>query len=245
MALVYNQLNKSIADITGPSGWYGVRAAGRTIPVYVDQDYDGGGWVCVLANRGSTGGMNNLNYQQAVNECHFRTEPSTNNSSNTRLDGPKNGTTTLSDVNIWVGLKFWEALAGRATAGKVTVVQFVASTNGTPLSGTHTKRWRWQFDNFNTSTWAFQNVTSVGGEGGTTDSPGMYNYHAVNGYSLTTHDNDQDLNAGNCATYYNNNPFWYGSCWSGNYFAGGSYADRPYWVGSSADNHQYGAVYIK
>lgn len=244
MALVYNQLNKSVADITGPSGWYGVRAAGRTIPVYINQDYDGGGWVCVMANRGYTGGMNNIKQDQAINEVNFRTEPSVNDSTNTRLDGPKNGTTNLTDTNIWVGLKFWADLAGRATANKITVVQFVASTNGTELSGTHTKRWRWQFDSFNTSTWAFQNVSSVGGEAGTTDTPGFYS-HASGGYGLTTYDLDRDNNGGNCSTYYNNNPWWYSSCWTGNYFAGGSYQDRSYWVGSGTDHHQYGAVYIK
>lgn len=244
MALVYNQLNKSIADITGPSGWYGVRAAGKTIPVYVNQDYDGGGWVCVLANRGYTAGMNNLTQEKAINEINFRSEPSSNDSTNTHFPGPKNGVTSLADVNIWVGLKFWASLAGRATSNKITVVQFVASSNGTALNGTHTKRWRWQFDGFNESTWAFQNVSSIGGEGGTTDTPGMYS-HASGGYGLTTYDLDRDTNGGNCSTYYNNNPWWYSSCWTGNYFAGGSYQDAPYWVSSSTDYHQYGAVYIK
>ena len=64
--------------------------------------------------------------------------------------------------------------------------------------------------------------------------------------NLSTFDSDQDDNSGNCSTYYNNNPWFYGSCWSGNYFAGGGHVDGPYWNGSSnGDHHAYGAVYKK
>jgi len=63
---------------------------------------------------------------------------------------------------------------------------------------------------------------------------------------LTTYDNDQDAyGSGNCSTFYNNNPWWYGACWSGNYFAGNGYQDAPYWDSSTTDYHQYGAIYIK
>jgi hypothetical protein len=63
-------------------------------------------------------------------------------------------------------------------------------------------------------------VTAISDETGT-GSPGFYSYHAANGFSLTTYDNDQDVYGANCSNLYNNNPFWYGACWSGNYFAGG------------------------
>ena len=55
---VYN----SVSEITGPSGWYNIRVNNKHVFVYVNQVYDGGGWVMVLANRINTGGMNNLSY---------------------------------------------------------------------------------------------------------------------------------------------------------------------------------------
>ena len=229
------------ATITGPSGWYNLLIGGERVHTYVNQEYDEGGWVCVLANRGSTGGMNNLTYSNAVNTCNYRTGGS-DKGSNTVVP-PAKGFGALSNYNIWIGLKYWSALAGRVTADKITVVQFVHTTNGRGLHETHTKRYRWRFNSF-TGTYAHSGATGIADETGT-GSPGYLNYHAANGFSLTTYDNDQDSNGGNCSTYYGNNPFWYGSCWSGNYFAGGGYADRPYWNSSGEDNHQYGAVYIK
>lgn len=238
----HNRLNKTASDITDDSGWYGVRAAGRTIPVYIDQEYDGGGWVCVMANRAQTGGMNKLKHFQAINECHFRTGASNTTGSNVRLDGPKKGKTQLADINLWVGLKFWADLAGRDTPDKITVVQFVAEENGAALSSSHTKRWRWQFDGF-TEDYGFDNAVSVGGEADTTDAPGMFSYHAQNSYAFSTFDTEQDINY---SALYNNNPFWYSGGWSGNYFAGGDHhLDKPYWLGSGDDHHQYGAIYIK
>jgi hypothetical protein len=123
-------------------------------------------------------------------------------------------------------------------------VQYVSGTNGTALNGSHTKRYRWRFNNF-TATYGFSGAEAVSDET-STGAPGFYSYHAANGFSLTTFDNDQDVYGQNCSTLYGNNPFWYGSCWSGNYFGGGSgYVDAPYWDSSGGDYHQYGAVYIK
>ena len=235
MAVSYNGYYEKVSDIKGPSGWYWLKSPLGPIQVYVNQEYDGGGWVMVMANCGGTGGMNNLTYNDAINNCNFR-------SSNSVVPmGSKLG--SLANYNIFIGTKFWSYLSGRHTTGKTMVVQFVAGTNGTPLNGSHNKRYRWRYDNFNSS-FGFVGATGISDETGT-GSPGFYSYHAANSYSLTTYDKDLDRNGGNCSSYYNNNPWWYGSCWSGNYFAGGGYQDRPYWTGSSGDHHQYGAVYIK
>jgi hypothetical protein len=235
------EVYSSAFDITGPSGFYAINTPVGPVVSYVDQDYDGGGWVQVLSNTAYTGGMNNLNYFDAVNTCNYR-NPGTNNGTNTPR-GPR-GLTGVSGYNSWIGLKYWQYLAGRVTSGKVMVVQFV-STSPVALgsTGSQTKRYRWRFDNFN-STYGFVGATGISDETGT-GAPGFLNYHAANGFGLTTYDNDQDPNGGNCSTYYNNNPFWYGSCWSGNYFAGGGYQDAPYWDSSGPDYHNYGAVYIK
>lgn len=243
MAVNFNGVYSNVSEIDGPSGWYWINTEAGPCHTYVNQEYDGGGWCLVLANRSYTAGMSNLNYVDATTKCNFRTG-GTNNVSNTVVPaGSKLG--ALSNYNVFIAPVFWPLLAGRVTTGKVTVVQFVSGTNGTALSetGSHNKRYRWRFDSFN-SRWGMSGVTAISDETGT-GSPGFYSYHAANGFSLTTYDLDQDPNGGNCATYYNNNPWWYGSCWSGNYFAGGGYADRPYWDGSGGDNYQYGAVYIK
>jgi hypothetical protein len=76
----------------------------------------------------------------------------------------------------------------------------------------------------------------------------MYTYHALNGFSWTTGDMDQDVAGSNCANSYGNNPFWYGACWDGNMYGGGnsgSHADGPHWSGSTSDNHAYMAVYLR
>jgi len=241
MATLYGGYT-NVSQITGPSGWYSIKVGNDDVFTYVNQSYSGGGWVLVAANRQSTGGMGALTYSDAVNSCNFRTGGS-NQGANTTTPADK-GFGSLANYNVWIGTKYWKALAGRVNPYEVTVVQYVATTNGVGLDGTHTKRYRWKFKNFS-STYAFQDVAAVSDETGT-GSPGMYNYHAVNGFNLTTYDNDQDVyTGGNCSTFYLNNPWWYGACWSGNYFAGGGYADAPYWDGSGSDYHQYGAIYIK
>ena len=243
MGVAYNGNYTSVSQIKGPSGFYNIDILGNNTKqfVYVNQDYDGGGWICVLANRANTGGMKNLTYSNAVNSVNYRS--GTSDATNAVSD-PRSGSRSLVDNNIWVGTQYWSTLAGRVTSGKVTVVQFVSTTNGTALNGTHTKRYRWRFDSFN-GTYGMNSPVAISDETGT-GAPGFYGYHAANGFNLTTFDNDQDAYGANCSSLYNNNPWWYGACWSGNYFAGGGgYQDAPYWESSGADNHQYGAVYIK
>ena len=233
----------SVSQITGPSGFYTIFLNNEPVTVYVDQTYSGGGWVCVLANNAFTGGMSNLTFDDAVNKVNYRTA------------GPNNGQSvaynfgklsSLSDYNIWVGTKYWPLLGYRANSSNITVVQFVAGTNGTTLGNTaaHNKRYRWQFTGFS-STYGFTSPASVADET-STGIPGMYSYHAANGYSLTTYDIDRDAYGSNCSAQYNNNPWWYGACWDGNYFpGGGSYTDQANWAGAGSQLYQYGAVYIK
>lgn len=245
MAVYYNGHYTSVSQVRGPSGFYNIDILGDGNKkfVYVNQDYDGGGWVCVLANRANTGGMKNLTYSNAVNSVNYRS--GTSDATNAVSD-PRSGSRSLADNNIWVGTQYWSTLAGRVTSGKVTVVQFVSTTNGTALNGTHTKRYRWRFDGFN-GTYGMSGATGISDETAT-GAPGFYSYHAGNGFNLTTFDNDQDAYGGlNCSSFYSNNPWWYGACWDGNYFGGygSGYQDAPYWVSSGSDYHQYGAVYIK
>ena len=235
MAMHFGGRYTSVSQITGPSGYYNIKVGNDNVVVYVDQDYDGGGWVCVMANRAGNGGMNNLTYYDSVNNCNYRTSSSTTTTPHYSLSG-------ITNYNLFVGTKYWELLGKRNNSSYVTVVQFV-STSAQPLSGDHTKRYRWKFDSF-TPTFGMAGSSTISDETNT-GIPGFYSGHAAGAYSLTTFDNDQDVYGANCSTLYNNNPWWYTNCWSGNYFAGGSYNDAPYWVGSSGDYHNYGAVYIK
>jgi hypothetical protein len=247
MAVYYNNSISytEISKLTSGSGWYNIRFGVETIPVYIDQSYSGGGWCLVLANRGSTGGMNNLTHHDAVHNANYRTGGS-NQGSNIRCrPNSNNPGLALSNYNVWIGTKYWNFLSGRLTSGKITIVQFVSTTNGTALSatGSHTKRYRWQANHF-TNGFYWSGATAISDET-TTGAPGFYSYHAANSFGLTCYDYDVDTYGSNCSTLYNNNPWWYGNCWSGNYFAGNGYADAPYWDGSGGDYHQYGAVYIK
>jgi hypothetical protein len=234
----------SVSQVTGPTGWYPIRLSNGTAMVYINQDYDGGGWVLVGANRINTLGMRNLDYYDAVNSCNYR-----NNDSQVQVTT----STSLSDVNVFVGTAYWQELAGRLTANRITVVQYVStSVVGLNATGSHNKRYRWRgsFNNatytFGTNTFNWTNVEAISDETGT-GSPGFYSYHAANGYALTTYDNDQDVYGANCSTLYNNQGWWYGACWSGNIWGGpqSGYADAYYWDGSGADYWAYGAVYIK
>ena len=243
MGIFRGPVYSSVSQINGPSGWYKVHTSEGVVTVWVDQDYDGGGWIMALANRSSTAGMNNLKYTDAINNCNYRINGSNNATNDVQVASRALLGKTYSDVNSWLGLKFWLSLTGRDTVNKITITQYV-SNSIVPLSstGSHVYRSKWTSSGFS-STYGFTGVGGIVNQvGGTT--PGMYS-HASSGYSLTTYDNDQDTNGGNCSTYYNNNPWWYSSCWTGNYFAGGGYQDRPYWVSSGGLNYAYGAVYIK
>jgi hypothetical protein len=232
----------SVSQVTGPTGWYPIRLSNGTAMVYINQDYDGGGWVLVGANRINTLGMRNLDYYDAINSCNYK-----NNNAQVQVTT----STSLSDVNVFVGAAYWQELAGRITANRITVVQYVStavvSLNNT---GAHNKRYRWRgsFNNatytFGTQTFNWANVEGISDETNT-GAPGFYSYHAANGFPLSTYDNLGYWNE--CSTYYNNQGFWYGYCWSGNIWGGpqSGYADAYYWDGSGPDYWAYGAVYIK
>lgn len=174
-------------------------------------------WVMVIANRTGTGAVGSLTYANATSP--IITTIGTYNSS--------------LAFNLWVGLNYWPHLGN-------TINQYVYSS-ATGLSGTHTKRSRWKFSGFS-STYAFIHPRDITNDVGST-APGLYAYHAVNGYSLSTYDNDQDVHGTNCSSVYGNNPWWYGACWDGNYF-GFSQSDNVHWSSSSSDQHAYGAIFL-
>lgn len=219
--------------------WINPQDSYSPIYIYVDMNYRRNeAWALVLSNRVNTNGLNSgsvtADGSTGVSSQTYATYSNVVNNINYK---GSYGNTNL-DFNCMIGVKYWKQL-GR------NIVQFV-STSARTLSdtGNHTKRYRWGFRDMS-GTYGFQNVYAIKDEGG--GAPGFYSYHAANGYSLTTYDNDQDVAGGNCSSSYGNQPWWYGACWDGNAWGGGGgggHADAYFWSGSSGDYHNYGAIYI-
>jgi len=216
------------------TGWYWLTVDGSVNLYWIDMDYDGGGWVLVANNRLNTGNMGTTAGTYAASTTGFITL------------GNYGLGTNPSNFNLWVGLNKWNSIA--AASGQRKFVEIVSSNIGVKLgqTGFHSKRARWTWTGWS-GTYAWQGVGNFSLELGA-NNPGLYSYHIAGGYSFTAYDLDQDGNPGNCATFYGNTPFWYGSCWDGNFWGGGSsgsYADGPFWSGSSTDYFNYGAYYVK
>jgi hypothetical protein len=221
-----------MAQITGkPTGWFCFRIDGTTMPVWIDTQSGGQPEVLVLQNRQYTKGMRNMDPTAMVTKANYRIGTDSS-------PGRITSQTTLSDFNCFIAPRFWEFFGFRTNSSKIRVTQFVSNTVGTTLqnSGAHVQRARWTFDGWNTS-WGFVGAGDyVLNVGNTT--PGMYNYHAINGYGLSS--------TNGCANSYGGHPGWFGGCWSGNYFGStsGSHQDRPYWSGSGGYHYAYGAIYV-
>lgn len=220
-----------ISEITS-SGWYSIITPAGMCHTFIECDFEEDkNWILVLANRGSTGGMNNLRWNDAIKKVNIRTGGS-DQGYNTHLNSIKeiNG---LKDYNVWVGLDFWKFLGKRKDTNKITVCQYVSNNNGTRLKevASHLKRAMWTFDEFNDA-YAFQNVEKLKDDTNT-GYPDMCD-HALDSIGLSTFDKDIDK----CKN--NNNPFWNSSA---NWFSGGEYKDTPYW-NSTDRGYQYGGTYI-
>ena len=217
------------------TGWYWLAAGNDVGRFWVDMSYSGGGWVLVLNNRTGNGGMPSLSYVDATTKViNFRSTSSTS-------PGVNYGEHyTPTNFNLWVGLDAWKSIID-ANSSFNKIVFFVSTSYRTlGDTGNHTKRSSWSWTGWS-STYALQGASSLSNEVGAS-TPGWYNYHIANGYSLTTFDRDQDAYGSNWSTSYNNAPWWYGACWSGNIWG---YDGAPYWESSGADYHNYAAAYIK
>lgn len=209
------------------------------IYIYVVFNYrDREAWGLVAANRiNTTGVANSTTTPDGVNLLSAQGSVTYSNAVNNVNYKGSYGNTNL-DFNLFLGVKYWKYLGKEITQFVSSDIISLNETNR------HTKRYRWRFRDMS-STYGFVGATGLSDETGT-GSPGMYSYHAVNGYSLTTYDQDQDVHPANCSTYYNNAPWFYGACWSGNMWGGmgQGYADAYFWDGSGGDYHNYGSIYI-
>jgi prepilin-type N-terminal cleavage/methylation domain-containing protein len=224
-----------------PTGWYHLKLDGSTsLRYWIDMTYQGGGWLAVLSRpinwTFTDNGSSNITYARTTGN----TIVSSSNASYASAANP-GGTGPFM-----LGLTSWHlnATKNATMGGNREVVAFV-NTSYAPLSGTHARRSKWRWTGWGPA-FAWLGLSSLVNEvGGTT--PGLYSYHAANGYNWTTNDRDQDVASVNCSHSYNNAPSWYGACWSGNPWGGNgaNHANAFFWTSSGGDYWNYGAVYVR
>jgi hypothetical protein len=215
------------------TGWYWLNIDGVAQQFYIDMEYDGGGWVLMLSHPRNVSLPSNVTFAQSTSDTVIGNSGFTRGSSNPR------------DFSIHTGLPLWRKIVQANNVGQ-RVVYYVA-TSRVALSATHSRRSSWTWTGWGT------NYNWVGASGlinhvGST-TPGLWSYHISNNYNYTTFDRDNDVApSGNCGTFYNNAPFWYGACWDGSFWGGNGssgHANAIHWTGSGSDNYEYGAIYVR
>lgn len=145
---------------------------------------------------------------------------------NTVTGTMSNNLTTFDQL---VGLNYWNILG----------TQMRVQVGSSPSAISHKAMYSFYINGGSSFTLNLSNENIV--LGGT--QPGIYLVH--NGQKWTTSDVDNDTYASNCAAQYANHPWWYTSCWSGNFLAGGSYQDAAYWVGSGTEYYAHGSIWVR
>jgi prepilin-type N-terminal cleavage/methylation domain-containing protein len=135
----------------------------------------------------------------------------------------------LAAFDVLVGLIYWNQLGS----------QLMAQVGSSPSVISHRATYNFSLNTSNYYAIGLTNQNIL--LGGTV--PGLYTTHRNKPFS--TYDADHDSYATNCSAMYGNHPWWYTSCWDGNFFAGGSYQEAPYWTGSGSDYYAYGSIWIR
>lgn len=189
--------------------------------VYCNMSQYGGGWTLVALNNKAIPG-------------HPIPSPTWNNVVNNNYTSGSFGN-NVNNFDMHVGLKYWNYF------GKTLMVQAGTASNAI-TDRAYMSRFKLEEDNnYKLILGGYSN--KVG-----TLTAGLYSYH--NGRMMTTMDVDNDAYGYNCSNSYNNAPWWYGACWSGNIWGGGSmssgYGDWGYWTSSSAEyRRDHMAIYIR
>lgn len=213
-----------------PTGWYWLRVNGAPTQLYIDNAYEGGGWVLVISHPIGIV-LPLLNFGQSTLGTQYQGSTGfTVGQSNPKLY------TTLLPLGLWT------AITAQNGAGNnfVTLAHSAAIDigGGVPI---HRARWTWTGWN---AQFAWQGASNLIVEYGNS-VPGLWSYHIANGYNWGTIDSYTGLP---CPSYYAYAPWWYGGCWDGSPWGAngaGSYQNAFYWSGSDADYYNYGAFYVK
>jgi hypothetical protein len=218
---------------SAPTGWYWLQINNIPTQVYIDNVYNGGGWVLVATHTINVS-IPTLTYVQTT----VGTTQLGSSGFTVGTGDPKQYTTLMP-------LKQWTYITTANAAGN----NFVYFTAGSQVelgnTGAHSRRSRWTWTGWS-GTYAWQGTSGLTNEvGGTT--PGLWTSHASIGLNWSTYDNDQDTYSGNCSSSYNNAPWWYDACWDGNFWGGNGsgYQNAAFWTGSGSDYYNYGAFYVK
>lgn len=213
------------------TGWYWMIINNQARQVWVDNEYEGGGWVLVGSHPFGVN-IQALTYNQAA-ESYDSYATSTYGSGD-----PKT-------YSMWMGLSAWDAIVQANNVGR-NVVFYVASSQ-VPLGaiGSHSKRAKWTWTGWGAN-YNWVGAANLSTQLGSPD-PGIWTYHIAGNYNFTTTDRDQDVYGSNCSNLYNSAPWWYGACWSGSFWGGNGSGYQPaaFWTSSGSDYHTYGAYYVK
>jgi len=218
---------------SAPTGWYWLQINGTATQVYIDNVYNGGGWVLVATHAFNIS-IPQLTYAQT-----------TTGTTQLGSSGFTVGVGDPKQYTTFMPLRQWTYITTANAAGG----NFVYFTAGSQVelgnTGAHSRRSRWTWTGWS-STYQWQGTSGLTNEvGGTT--PGLWGTHIAQNLSWTTYDVDQDTYSGNCAQQYNNAPWWYDACWDGNFWGGNGngYQNAAFWTGSGSDYYNYGAFYVK